>query len=206
MTDFETRPQSFTLWPYCTARVGAHRDLQLHCHQAHLFTAPARTVTPRGLRVKPGWPKQTTCFSRGAAPAETRANSSCSPAAAETVHRVTATLLGRHRRRPGLQRLEPDAALFGNSPHLAGQDRPTKSGEPNPRRGLPGRPGGARQLLRGHVMLPRCASPRCRERSMLGVGPASPLTGSGSRGGPRGVWSPRVRPAPSQRGLAIADR
>jgi len=41
---------------------GAHRDLQLHCHQAHLFTAPARTVTPRGLRVKPGWPKQTTCF------------------------------------------------------------------------------------------------------------------------------------------------
>jgi hypothetical protein len=41
---------------------GAYRDLQLHCHQAHLFTAPARTVTPRGLRVKPGWPKQTTCF------------------------------------------------------------------------------------------------------------------------------------------------
>ena len=78
---------------------GAHRDLQLHCHQAHLFAAPARTGTPRGLRVKPGWPKQTTCFSRGVDPAETRAMSSRSRAAAETVHRVTATLLGRHRRR-----------------------------------------------------------------------------------------------------------
>ena len=38
--------------------------------------------------------------------------SSRSRAAAETVHQVTATLLGRHHRRPGLQRLTPDAALF----------------------------------------------------------------------------------------------
>lgn len=134
-----------------------------------------------------------SCFSRGVDPAATRAMSSRSRAAAETVHRVTATLLGRYRRRPGLQRRAPDAALFDDSPHLPGQDRPTKSGAPYPRRGLPRLPGGARQLLREHVMSPAAPRPggengACWARVQL------PAHGVWIKGRPRGVWSPRSAP------------
>ena len=108
--------------------------------------------------------------------------------------RPTTTLIGRHRRRPGLQRRSPDAALFDDSPHLAGQDRPTKSGAPHPRRGLPRsarRCSPAATRARGVTPLRLARVPRTEH---AGRGSSFPLTGSGSRGGPRGVWSPRSAP------------
>ena len=112
--------------------------------------------------------------------------------------RPTTTLVGphrhRHRRRPGRQRRTPDAALLDDSLHLVGEDA-RRNREGNIRVVVcAGRPGGARRLLPEHVMSLCCASPGCRDRSMLGRGSSFPLTGPGSRGGPRGVWSPRTTP------------
>ena len=130
----------------------------------------------------------------------THTMSSRSPAAAETVHRVTATLLGRHRRRPRLQRLAPDAALFDDSPHLAGQDRPTKSGAQSPRRGLPRSARWCSPAATQARDVTRCAWPRCRERSMLGVGPASRSRGL-DQGAARGEFGPRGPPRLRNPGL-----
>jgi hypothetical protein len=68
-----------------------------------------------------------------------------------------------------------------------------------------GRPGGARQLLPERVVSPRCASHGSRERSMLGVGPASRSRGL-DQGAARGEFGPRGPPRIFARGPAFADR
>jgi hypothetical protein len=64
----------------------------------------------------------------------------------------------------------------------------------------------ARQLLREYVMSPPLHLARAPRREHAGRGSSVPLTGTGSRGGPRGVWSPRATPLPIGRQRAARPR
>jgi hypothetical protein len=68
-----------------------------------------------------------------------------------------------------------------------------------------GWPGGARQLLREHVMSPAAPRPGV-ENGACWAWVQLPAHGVWIKGRPAGSLVPEVRPAPSLRGLAIADR